>query len=147
MGTEDRIIIRKIKSHEEIVDKIKIVAKKLNDKFINKDEEVVLITIMKGGLPFATELMKYFDFDVSMDFVKSSSYYLYGKSGETKTSYEASIPIKDKNVIIADDLIDSGQTIQKITQILEAYMPKSITIAAMYGKEERIKTKYEEIYC
>ena len=147
MGTEDKIIIRKIKTHEEIVSAIKGVAKKLNDKFVKKDEEVVLIPIMKGGLPFAMELMKHLDFDLSMDFVKSSSYYLYGKSGETKTSYAATVPIKGKNVIIADDLVDSGHTMQKITQILEAYKPKSITIAAMYGKEERIQSDYEEIYC
>ena len=137
MGTENKLIIRKIKSHEELVSEIKVVANKLNAKFIKKDEEVVLITIMKGGLPFSVELMKHLDFDVSMDFVKSSSYYLDSQLTETKTSYEASVPIKGKNIIIADDLIDSGHTIQKITNILEAYNPKSITIAAIFGERKK----------
>lgn len=147
MGTENKYIIRILKTHEEIVEGIKLVAKKLNNKFPNKDEEIVLITIMKGGLPFSSELMKYLDFDLSMDFITSSSYYLDKQSEIMKTSYDATIPIKGKHVVIADDLIDSGDTIIKITGILEAYEPKSITIVSIYGKPTRMKTKYDEIFC
>ena len=50
-----------------------------------------------------------------MDFVKSSSYYLYGKSNEIKTSYEASIPVKGKNIIIADDLVDLTNNEDELT--------------------------------
>lgn len=147
MGTEDKYVIRILKTHEELVEGIKGVADKLNNKFPNKDEEVVLITIMKGGLPFSLELMKHVDFDMSMDFITSSSYYLDSQADTMRTSYEASIPIKGKNIIIADDLIDSGKTIIKITEILAAYEPKSITIAAIYGKPTRLKTKHDEIFC
>lgn len=147
MGTENKHIIRIIKTHEEIVSEIKNVSKKLNDKFLDKSDAVILITIMKGGLPFSLELMKHLDFDLKMDFINSSSYFLDKQCKEIKTSYEATVPIKGKHIIIADDLIDSGRTINKIIDILKAYSPKSITIAGIYGKPNRIKTKYDEIYC
>ncbi len=146
MGTEDKHIIRILKSYDELVEGIKSVAQRLNSKFTKKDEEVVLITILKGGLPFSMELMKHLDFDMSIDFVTSSSYYLDKQNDQIKTKYEASIPIKGKNVIIADDLVDSGKTIVKIGKILEAYKPKSISIAAIYGKPNRVENNYEEFY-
>lgn len=146
MGTENKYVTRILKTHEELVEGIKGLANRLNSEFPNKDEEVVLITIMKGGLPFSLELMKHVDFDMSMDFITSSSYYLDGKRDEHKVTYEASIPIKGKHVILADDLIDSGNTAIKLTKVLEAYGPKSITLAAIYGKPSRNKTEYKEMF-
>ncbi len=146
MGTENKYVTKILKTNEELVEGIKGVAAKLNAKFTDKADTVVLITIMKGGLPFSLELMKHVDFDMTMDFITSSSYYLDGKSGEHKVSYEASEPIKGRHIILADDLIDSGETAVKLTKLLEAYEPKSITVAAVYGKPNRTRTDYEEIF-
>lgn len=147
MGTENKLIIRVIKTNKELVKEIKVVGEKLNKKFTKKDDDVILITIMKGGLPFSLELMKHLDFDLKMDFISSSSYYLDKQNSEIKTSYDASIPIKGKNIIIADDLVDSGKTMNKIIKILEAYSPKSITVVGIYGKPKREKINHDEIYC
>ncbi len=146
MGTENKYVTRILKTNEELVEGIKGVAQKLNAKFTDKSDTVVMITIMKGGLPFSLELMKHVDFDMVMDFITSSSYHLDGKSGEHKVAYEATTSIKGKHVILTDDLIDSGETAIKLTKVLEAYGPKSITIAAVYGKPSRKKTDYEEIF-
>ncbi len=147
MGTENKYIVKTLKTHDQIVEGIKGVAEKLNKKFTDKSEEVVVITILKGGLPFSSELMKHLDFDMSMDFISSSSYYLDKQLETHQTRYEATVPIKDKHIILTDDLIDSGRTMQKLVKILEAYEPKSITIAAMYGKEQRVRTNYDEFFC
>ncbi|BDU67402.1 MAG: hypoxanthine-guanine phosphoribosyltransferase [Candidatus Tyloplasma litorale] len=147
MGTENKHIIKILKTHSELVKEIKILAKKLNKKFVEKDKEVVLISIIKGGLPFTLELMKHLDFDVSMDFISSSSYYLDKQISEARVKYDATIPIKGKDIIITDDLVDSGKTLNKVCEILEAYEPKSITVSAIYGKPKRLKTKYDELFC
>ena len=147
MGTENKHIIRIIKTHKDLVREIEVVGKKLNKKFSKKDDEVILITIMKGGLPFSLELMKHLDFDMKMDFITSSSYYLDKQSSDIKTSYDASVPVKGKDVILADDLVDSGKTMNKIIKIIEAYSPKSITVVGIYGKPNREEINYEEIYC
>lgn len=147
MGTENRYVTKIIKTNEQLVEGIKGVADKLNAKFTDKSDTVVLMTIMKGGLPFSLELMKHVDFDMTMDFITSSSYHLGGKSGEHTVSYEPSEPLKGKHIVLADDLIDSGETAVKLTELLETFEPKSITLAAVYGKPTRKKTNYEEIFC
>lgn len=146
MGTENKYIVKTEKTNAELVEAIKAQAAKLNERFPDKGEEVVLITVMKGGLPFATELMKHLDFDLTMDFITASSYYLDKQSDEVKTTYVAERPIKGKHVIIADDLVDSGNTIVKVGGILEAYKPKSICVAGLWGKKERAHIPYDEFY-
>lgn len=146
MGTENKYIVKILKTNDELVKGIKGVAEQLNKKFPSKDEEVVLITILKGGLPFSLELMKHIDFDMTMDFISASSYYLDKQSDEVKTTYQATRPIEGKHVIICDDLIDSGNTIIKVGKILEAYKPKSISVAALWGKTTRAKISYDEHY-
>ncbi|NQX83292.1 MAG: hypothetical protein HRS50_01070 [Mycoplasmataceae bacterium] len=149
MRTENKHIIKILKTHEELVEGIKKVANKLNSKFSNKNKEVVLITIMKGGLPFSLELIKHLNFDMTMDFITSSSYYLDKQTDKMEVKYNFTIPIKGKDVIIADDLVDTGKTMLKIVEILFRYKPKSITITGIYGKPTRIKNKiqYEEFFC
>ncbi len=146
MGTENKYVTKIIKTNEDIVAGSKELASRLNAKFTDKADSVIMITIMKGGLPFTMELIKHVDFDIKLDFITSSSYYLDGKSGEHKVSYEASEPIRGKHVVLCDDLIDSGDTAIKLTKLLEAYGPKSITVAAAIGKPSRNKTDYEEMF-
>ncbi len=146
MGTENRYITKIIKTNEEIVEGTKKLAEKLNAKFTDKSDTVVMITVMKGGLPFTSELVKYVDFDMVMDFVTSSSYHLDGKSDKHEVSYQATESIEGRHVVLCDDLIDSGDTAVKLTKLLEAYNPKSITVAAAMGKPSRKKTDYEEIF-
>lgn len=146
MGTENKYVVKILKTNEQLVEAIKALAVRLNERFVDKDKEVVFITIMKGGFPFSAELMKHINFDMTMDFITASSYYLDKRSDEIKTRYEASRPIKGKDVVILDDLIDSGNTIIKVGHILEAYKPRSISVAAMWGKSTRSKIKYDEYY-
>ncbi len=145
MGTENQYVIRILKTHEQLVTGIKKVANKLNKKFAEK--EVVLITVMNGGLPFSAELMKHLSFDLRMDFIWATSYHLEEQVSEPKITYIAQAPVKGKDIIIADDLVDSGKTMIQICKVLEAYKPKSITIVALYGKPTRAKISCNQIYC
>jgi hypoxanthine phosphoribosyltransferase len=145
MTTELNLIDHIKYSHEEIVKQIKKLAKKLNEEYKNK--EVVLVTIMSGGLPFTNELMKHLEFDVYMDFIKSSSYEFDKCVKEPKIEYDAKVPLTGKEVIILDEIIDSGRTIDKITKVLKGYEPSTIAIAALIVKPERIKPEVKEFYC
>ncbi len=145
MGTENKYVIRILKTHDQLVEGIEQVATKLNKKFVKK--EVVLITVMNGGLPFSAELMKHLNFDLRMDFIWASSYHLEEKVFEPKITYISQVLIKGKDIIIADDLVDSGQTMIHICKVIEAYKPNSITIVGLYGKPTREKIAYDQIYC
>ena len=145
MGTEEFIIEKVIYSHDDIVNATKKLADQLNE--IYRGKEVVLVTIMSGGLPFTNELMKHLKFDVYMDFITSSSYKFDEKISEPKIIYDAKVPLTGREVLIVDEIIDSGETIQKISSILKGYKPESIAVVALLVKPNRIKPDVPEYYC
>ena len=135
-----------IKTEKEIKKSIEKISKDLNERFKNK-EEIIIIIVLKGGLYFALDLTKKLTTNLSIDFISSNSYYLNSKINEPVISYSPTICIKDKDVLVIDDFIDSGETINKITNVLEVYKPRSISIAAVIGKPTRKKTKFAEYFC
>lgn len=145
MGTETKVINKVIHTHSDIVRKTKKLARRLNTIF--KEKEVVLITIMTGGLPFTNELMKHLKFDIYMDFASSSSYHLNKRVKEPKLRYEAKIPLTGKDIIIVDEIIDTGKTVEKLARILQGYQPASISVAALVVKPNRKNTQFAEYYC
>lgn len=145
MGTEKEIIKSVLYSEEEIINKTKQLADVLNEKYAGK--EVVLVTVMSGGLPFTNLLMKYLTFDCYMDFISSSSYHRNKKISSPKIKYDAKIPLNGKHVIIIDDVIDSGETIIKVSKVLEAHGAESISTAALIVKPKRKEVNIDEYYC
>ena len=108
---------------------------------ITKDyqgEEVHLICILKGGAFFACELAKRINLPLSIDFMYVSS---YGNntvsSGNVKIAKDLDESIEGKNVIIAEDIVDSGRTLSELVPILKKRNPKSIEICTLLSKPER----------
>jgi hypoxanthine phosphoribosyltransferase len=117
---------------------------------ITKDyegEEVHLICVLKGGAFFACELAKRIDLPLSIDFMCVSS---YGNntvsSGTVKIVKDLDESIEGKNVIIAEDIVDSGKTLSELVPMLMKRNPKSIEICTLLSKPERreydINVKY-----
>ena len=130
----------------EEIDKIVCnLADKINNDY--QDEEVLLAIVLKGSMIFASDLSRKLRMPVSFDFIKASS---YGKS--TLSSRELNIKldletdIKDKNVIIVEDIIDSGNTLYKLKNYLFDRNPKSLKICTVLDKPDRRETSVEVEY-
>ncbi|AHK22137.1 phosphoribosyltransferase [Candidatus Hepatoplasma crinochetorum] len=132
MGTENNYLLKTIKTDQEINKAVSNLAKILNNRFNN--EKVVFIIIMKGGLYLGLDLARKCKFDIAFDFIYSNSYYLNKKLNKPKITYKKTIDLKNENIIIIDDLIDSGETIFKIIKILKKQKPLSISVIALYNK-------------
>ena len=132
--------IKEILVSEEKIDRcVQEIADKINNDF--KDEEVILIGILKGSVIFMSDLARKLTLDAKMDFMAVSS---YGKSSETsgvvKILKDLDFEIKGKNVIIVEDIIDSGTTLKYLIKYLGARNPKSIKVACMLDKPSRRKS-------
>ena len=108
---------------------------------ISKDyagENVHLICVLKGGVFFMCELAKRISVPVSMDFLSVSS---YGSgtvsSGAVKIIKDLDEPLEGKNVLIVEDIIDSGNTLHYLVEILDKRQPKNIRICTLLDKPER----------
>ena len=111
-------------------------------KEISKDYEgkiVHLVCILKGGVFFTVELAKYLEVDTTMDFMNITSYGtgVRESSGEVRIIKDLDESIEDKDVLICEDIIDSGKTLSYLTEVFKARKPKSIKICTMLNKESR----------
>lgn len=101
-------------------------------------ESLHFITVLKGGVFFSCELAKRVTLPVSLDFMSVSSYGNETESsGVVRIVKDLDEPIKDKNVIVVEDVVDSGRTLSYLLDYLKVREPKSLRLCAMLDKPSR----------
>ena len=101
-------------------------------------ESVVLVGVLKGATIFLADLARQIHLDASFDFIAVSSYGSSKQhSGEVKLVKDVDQSMEGKNVILVEDILDTGLTLSYIRKLLEAHQPKSIRIAALLDKVSR----------
>ena len=123
-------------SKEQIQERIDKVAEEINEYY--KGEPIIVIPLLRGGFMFASDLVRRLDMLVEMDFITTASYGS-GKvsSGDVKIFSDLRSNIEGKNVLIVDDIIDSGHTLKFIKDYIAIKKPKSLKIATMLDKPSR----------
>ena len=122
---------------EDVVDaRIKELGEQISRDY--EGESVHLICILKGSVYFTCELAKRITVPVTMDFMQCSSYGAETKSsGIVKIVKDLDEPIIDRNVIIIEDIIDSGRTLSHLKKLLAQRSPKSLKICTLLDKPDR----------
>ncbi|MCR4687307.1 MAG: hypoxanthine phosphoribosyltransferase [Lachnospiraceae bacterium] len=137
--------ITELISEEKIDNRIREIGAKLSEKF--QGEDVVLVGILRGGAFFACELAKRIDIPVVMDFMCTSSYGNGTVSkGNVNIVKDLDENIEGKNVIIAEDIIDSGNTLKALKEILTDRNPKSLTLCTLLDKPSRREVQVDVNY-
>lgn len=128
--------IRVMIPEEEVDKKIAEIAAQINQDYAGK--EVHLICILKGGVFFACELAKRLTPLVSMDFMQVSSYEdATESSGIVRIKKDLDNKLEDKEVIIVEDIIDSGRTLHYLMPLLMQRKPASLKLCALLNKPSR----------
>ena len=123
-------------TEEEVDRKIKEIGLLISRDYEGRD--VHLICILKGASFFACELAKRIDVPVTIDFMSVSSYGAGTESsGYVKIIKDLDSPIEGKNVIVVEDIIDSGRTLSHLMELLKSRNPASIELCALLDKPER----------
>lgn len=127
---------------EEMISKNKIelkvseLAKKINEDFDN--EEILLIGLLRGSVMFLADISRKIKNVSEIDFMSVSSYgNNMQTSGEIKILKDLDVNIENKNVIIVEDIIDTGFTLSKVTKILNERNPKTLKIVTLLDKPDR----------
>ena len=126
--------IRELISEKDVAEKIAQMGAQISKDY--EGESVYLLCILKGGVFFTTELAKHITVPVTLDFMSVSSY-----GGETTSSAIVRIvkdtPIEGKNVLIAEDIIDTGRTLAYLMEHLKQRKPKSLKLCTLLDKPDR----------
>ena len=115
--------------------RIEEMAKQIEKDYEGKD--IVFIVILKGSVMFMTELAKNIKNNVEMDFMDVSSYEGTESSGDVRINSDIRNSIKGKDVIIVEDIIDTGRTLTYLIEYLKQKNPNSLKIATMLSKPSR----------
>lgn len=133
-------------SEEKISITVDSLARRINEDYAGR--ELVLIVILKGSMIFAADLMRRLTVDVTLDFIQTSSYGASAEAGELKIIKDTRTELKGKNVIIAEDIIDSGNTLKALTELLKK-RGANVEVCALLSKPSRreaeVYVKYQGV--
>ena len=128
--------IKVLLSEEEVDSRIKQIAAKVSKDYAGK--EIHLICVLKGGVFFTCELAKRITIPVTIDFMSVSSYgNSRESSGIVKIAKDLDEPILDKEVLVVEDIIDSGKTLNHLKPMLESRNPASLHLCTLLSKPDR----------
>ncbi len=129
---------------EKIDNAIAGIADRMNKDLVDKDP--LMICVLNGSFMFAADLMKKLNFPCEISFVKLSSYEGTSSTGKVKELIGLNENIEGRCVVILEDIVDTGFTIEKIKNQLLGYQPAEVKIATMLFKPDACKTDIEIDY-
>lgn len=123
-------------SEEEVTKRIEALGRKISEDYDGK--QIHLICVLKGGVFFMCELAKRITVPVSMDFMSVSSYGSGSvSSGIVKIAKDLDEALEGKDVLVVEDIIDSGRTLSYLLEILSKRNPKSMKLCTLLDKPDR----------
>ncbi len=132
----EKDIARVLLSEEEIKEKVKFLASEIKRAY--GDKNPLILCILKGSLIFTADLIRYLDFSCTIDFMQVSS---YGSGAETtgklKIKKDMDTDIRDRNVIIVEDILDTGVTLSNLIPELQKRGAKNVVLCVLLNKPER----------
>jgi hypoxanthine phosphoribosyltransferase len=132
----ERMFGRPIVTQEQMRSRIRELGRQISADYTGKD--LILVGVLKGAYAFFADLARAIRIPVRVDFIIVSSYGRGTKtSGKVKLVTELTESIKNKDVLLVEDIVDSGYTVQHLTRVLERKKPKSIHVCTLLSKPER----------
>jgi hypoxanthine phosphoribosyltransferase len=132
-------------SRKEITSIVRRLADQISKDYSGK--ELVLVCILKGAFVFLSDLIRHLKIPAKIDFVRLASYGTgMETSGVIEITKDIEIPIEGKDVLIIEDIIDSGRTLQFLKDRLSLANPRSVKICALLDKKARREVEMEADY-
>ena len=112
-----------------------------------QDKKIIAVCVLKGAVLFYSDLIRTLNIDMEMDFVRLSSYgNEKSSSGNVTFSIDMETSIKDRHVLIVEDIIDTGLSITHLLRILKDRNPRSLSLCALIDKQERRQVQVQVDY-
>lgn len=142
MLTIDGMNFEVLFTEEQIRDRVAEVAQQMQADFKDRVDSVIFLTVLDGSMRFSADLMRHIDFPIIADSVKLQSYEGEESTGEVKSLTGLKHSIEGKDVIIVEDIIDTGNTYHELLAILRKLNPKSIQMCTLLYKPDKYEYDY-----
>ena len=117
--------------------RIKALGEEISRDVANDSDNLVLVCVLKGAMVFMADLMRHLPTSVTCDFLRLSSYSGTQSTGRVRFDFDLTQPIKGKDVLIVEDIVDTGRSMHFLLKALEAREPKSLSICPLLDKPAR----------
>ncbi len=136
-------------SQDELAQKVNELAQKITQDYRHSNRQLVLLIILKGSMPFATDLMRQIPLPLEVECMKVSSYGASTKnSGEIKITLDLMRDGLDNlDILIVEDIVDSGRTLARLTQLLRNRGANSVKTVTLLDKPDRREVFFSPDYC
>lgn len=137
--------MQKLLSEKQIQKKVSYLARQLSRDYAGKD--VLLVGVLKGAFIFMADLARRMTIPVKMDFVRLASYGVATRSsGKIRFTKDLEMPVRGKDVLVVEDIIDTGISLHSLYRRLRARSPKSLKVIALLDKPKRRKVSFHPDY-
>jgi hypoxanthine phosphoribosyltransferase len=120
---------RMLYSQEALAARVGEIAAELNRRFAGRP--AVVVAVLKGATVFLADLLRRLTFPLTVDFVRIASYGGGTRPGEIRFIKDVELPLEGQDVIVVDDIVDTGGTLERLRQAIEAHRPASVTAVAL----------------
>jgi len=132
-------------SAAEVENQVDRLATEINRDYAGKD--LVLIGVLKGSFVFLADLMRRLTVPLRVDFIRLSSYGSKAEpSGEVRITKDIELPIRDQQVLVVEDIVDTGLSMTRLLDYLGSYQPASLKVCALIDKVERRQVEFQADY-
>ena len=145
MGILDKDIQKVLLTERDIHKAIVRLGKQISEDYEGKD--LLMVSVLKGSVVIMADLMRAVTVPCCIDFMVVSSYgFEFESSGEVRILKDLDAPIQNRDLLIVEDILDSGRTLSYLRDILQRRNPRSIKICALLDKPERRSVPIEADY-
>ena len=134
---EDKDIEKVLVAEEELRARTIELAAQITEDYKNADKPPILVALLLGAVPFLSDLMRYIDLDIQYDFMDVTSYVGSESTGDIKILRDLNRSIVDENILVVEDIVDTGATLKKIVETLYNKGAKDVKIVSLLDKPSR----------
>lgn len=136
--------LTKMIDEDALQQRIRELGKQITEKYQGQD--LTVVCVLKGSFMFFADLIRNIDLDVTVEFFGVTSYHGHESSGEVRVTLDLNSPIENRNVLLIEDIVDTGLTMEYLKGALQARHPKSLATATLLFKPDALKKKVELEY-
>jgi hypoxanthine phosphoribosyltransferase len=111
------------------------IATELTERY--KGEPLVVLVVLKGAVPFSVDLIRQLAMPITVDYIRAKSYAGLESTGEVVFSHLPEEPLGSRHVLILEDILDTGHTVERILEVVRAQHPTSVALAVLLDKPSR----------
>lgn len=126
-------------TEEQLQKKVAEIGAAITKKY--KDQQIVAVCVLKGSFVFYSDLIREINTDINCEFFGVSSYHGSTSSGEVKVTLDLASPVEGKHILLVEDIVDTGITMNYLKNSILARKPASLTTVALLEKPEALKVQ------